>query len=318
MHPDSGFSIFHRGIVRAAIIILIRLSASALIVLSSMKTTADYTMHRLVSSILVSALTFCYSFVPNAFCFHRGKLNLFQPPNIRLLKCYRSDRTVYLLQARKRSSDDENTEEVLDDMFDPLELLPVEKKQEDEEELLEYAIDSFLRGDYDRQFSDDAPSPSPELSPGSAVEMALRALRDLDEPDMSHGAAVFQRFCLPLRRGERWGDSSRAGRDPWKEVLRGALTPSMLARRLRASEFSSLLDWTKLDVTEGAYSMERDLVGVPSIAFVNVALHFGEGIEPSLIQFTLKRMGGAWLIDTARRNQAELFVGRNQEKKKYP
>jgi hypothetical protein len=187
---------------------------------------------------------------------------------------------------------------------------------DNDERILEYAIDSFLSGGYDRSISeDDAPAPHPALSPGQTTEAALRSLRDLDDPEQpsSRGAAVFQRFCLPLRRAERWGDSSAAaGRDPWKEVLRGALTPGMFARRLRASEeFSGLLDWTALDVTEGAYSPpQRDLVGIPSTAFVNVALYFGDGgAEPSLIQFTLRRRAGVWLIDTAaRQSHNQLFL----------
>jgi hypothetical protein len=123
------------------------------------------------------------------------------------------------------------------------------------------------------------------------------------------------RFCLPLSRSERWGDSSRMGRDSWKDILRGSLTPSMLARRLRASpEFAGLLDWVKLDVTEGttAYSTTSVEPGgsFPSNrAFVNAALFFGDGMEPALIQFTLRRVGGGvWLIDTARRSQRELFI----------
>jgi hypothetical protein len=87
----------------------------------------------------------------------------------------------------------------------------------------------------------------------------------------------------------------------------------MLARRIRASEFSGLLDWTSLDVTEGAYSVQKDLVGLPSIAFVNAALYFSDGVEPSLIQFTLRRVGGVWLIDTARQNPKDLFVEKKDQ-----
>jgi len=185
-----------------------------------------------------------------------------------------------------------------------------------DDEILGFAVDSFLRGDYDREFAEDAPAPHPGLSPGAVVDSALRSLRDLDDPEPSHGAAVLMRFCLPLSRGERWGgntdSTSRRDRDPWKEIMREALTPSMLARRIRASEiFSCLLDWKALDVTEGAFGMERDVVGNPGIAFVNAALYFGDGFEPVLIQFTLRRMGGVWLITTARKNPKELFVGAN-------
>jgi hypothetical protein len=185
------------------------------------------------------------------------------------------------------------------------------EEDQDEDEILGYAIDSFLRGDYNQQFADDAPSPRPGLSPGATVEAGLRSLRDLNSPHPSHGAAVLLRFCLPLTRSERWGDASRLFRDPWKEILRGSLTPSMLARRLRASpEFSGLLDWVKLDVTEGAaYATTAEPGSFPSRAFVNAALFFGDGMEPSLIQLTLRRVGGGvWLIDTARRSQRELFI----------
>lgn len=83
----------------------------------------------------------------------------------------------------------------------------------------------------------------------------------------------------------------------------------MLARRIRASEiFSGLLDWSKLDVTEGAYAGEKDLIGVPSVAFVNAALYFEDGMEPTLIQFSLRRIGGVWLIDTARKSDKKLFM----------
>lgn len=180
-----------------------------------------------------------------------------------------------------------------------------------DEQLLEYSIDSFLRGEYDRQFADDAPAPHPGLTPQTTVESALRSLRQLDDPEPSHGAAVFMRFCCPLSRNERWG-GSRNKMGAWKELVRGAITPSMLARRLRASKFSCLLDWVSLDVTEGAYSVQRHdgiELGVPSsLAFVNAALYFGEGIEPILVQFTLRKINGVWLIDFARLSQMDLFV----------
>lgn len=214
--------------------------------------------------------------------------------------------------ARKAAAhEDGEDEDSITDSFNSKDSTPLDS-QVQEEDLLGYAIDSFLRGDYNLQFADDAPAPHPGLSPGSTIETCLRSLRQLDSPGASHGAAVLMRFCVPLSRGERWGDSTRAGRDPWKEILRGALTPSILARRIRASEYSGLLDWNNLDVTEGAYSLEKDLVGLPSIAFVNVALFFGDGIEPSLIQFTLRRVGGVWLIDTARHSQKGLFMKKNE------
>jgi hypothetical protein len=64
-----------------------------------------------------------------------------------------------------------------------------------------------------------------------------------------------------------------------------------------------------MDVTEGAFTSDRDLVGLPSIAYVNAALFFEEDSEPILFQFKLQRVGGgSWMIDTIRRSQKELFV----------
>ena len=185
---------------------------------------------------------------------------------------------------------------------------------EGSDEFLEYAIDSFLRGDYAYQFASDAPLPSPTLTAGETVDVALRALRKLDEPEPAHGAAVMLRFCIPLTRAEKWDDRLN---EPWKEVLRGSLTPEMFAKRIRSSPFAGLLDWTKLDVTEGTTTTGSSellddtsvMVGTPRLAFVNAALYFGNGMEPTLFQFTLRRMnGGIWMIDTARQSQKELFV----------
>jgi hypothetical protein len=80
----------------------------------------------------------------------------------------------------------------------------------------EAAMDSFLRGDYHKSFSSDA-GPHPGLGPGDTVQAALTALRDREEGS-DHGAAVFLRFCAPLKRGERWGGGTVP--NPWKEVLR--------------------------------------------------------------------------------------------------
>jgi hypothetical protein len=174
--------------------------------------------------------------------------------------------------------------------------------------LLDYSIDSFLSGDYDRSFADDAAAPLPGLTPFATLDAALRALRQLDDPEPSHGAAVLLRFCAPLSRGERWGGSPSSGRDQWKELLRGALTPTMFARRIRASEqFSGLLDWTKLDVTEGATG-KNDLEGVPSVTYVNAALYFEDGMEPTLMQFKLSRLDGVFLIDSVIRSAKKLFM----------
>ena len=185
-------------------------------------------------------------------------------------------------------------------------------ESEDGSDFVEYSIDSFLRGEYDRRFADDAPAPHPGLTPQKTVESAVRSLRQLDDPEPSHGAAVLMRFCSPLSRNERWGDS-RGKLSDWKGVLRGAITPSMLARRIRASKFSCLLDWDRLDVTEGTYSIQRDdglELGVPSsVAYVSAALHFeAANVEPVLVQFTLRKINGVWLIDSAQLSQKDLFV----------
>ena len=84
----------------------------------------------------------------------------------------------------------------------------------------------------------------------------------------------------------------------------------MLARRLRASPFSGLLDWERLDVTEGlAIPSTRLELGVgTTIAFVSAACFFGDGVEPNIIQFTLKKEAGAWLIDTAVVSRRDWFV----------
>ena len=172
----------------------------------------------------------------------------------------------------------------------------------------EASIDSFLEGDYSQPFADDAPAPHPGLTPSETLECALRSLRRMDEPYDSHGAAVFMRFCMPLTNSERWGLSSEL--DPWKTILRGALSPNMLARQLRASSaFATLLDWTRIDVSEGfAIPSERLELGVgTTLAFVNAALYFEEG-EPSIIQFNLRKIGGAWLIDDAVVSKRDWFV----------
>ena len=218
--------------------------------------------------------------------------------------------------------------------------------ENDAELLLEYSIDSFLRGDYDRTFAEDAASPLPGLSPSDTVDAALRSLRDMDEPEPSHGAAVLLRFCVQLGRGERWGtdnnnnsnsnsnsnsktsntakgqqrnNKSSKYSSSWKELLRGALTPTMLARRLRASEdFSGLLDWIKLDVTEGVLGGQKEQQSSFSsqnsnsyIAFVNAALYFDKNNQspPELYQFKLAKMlGGVWLIDSVQRSPSSLFA----------
>ena len=201
-----------------------------------------------------------------------------------------------------------------------------------QDQLLDYSITAFLSGEYDRDFAEDAPAPNPLLTPQDVISSVLQSLRQLDDPEPSHGAAVLMRFCVPLSRGERWGDSSsfsinsnNSGRDGksrgasnpklrFKEILRGAITATMLARRLRSSELSVLLDWTSIDVSEGVYSVQRDdgvEIGVPSssaLAFVNAALYFEDGVEPTLVQFTLRKINNVWLIDSAHISQKKLFA----------
>jgi len=120
------------------------------------------------------------------------------------------------------------------------------KRDQEKRSLLEEAsIDSFLRGEYDCPFSEDSPAPHPGFSPSQTIDAALRSLRALDDPYPSHGAAVFGGFVSPLLRSERWGTYTKQNDEnySWKEVLRGALTPMMLAQRLRgSSDFSILLD----------------------------------------------------------------------------
>jgi hypothetical protein len=187
----------------------------------------------------------------------------------------------------------------------------------------EYSIDSFLRGEYDGPFAEDAAAPHPELSPSETVESALWSLRQLDIPERYHGAAVFMRFLAPLARSERWGGGSVSAVDwnPWKEIVRGSLTPTMLAGRMRASrEFAVLLDWDKMDVTEGVggEGSGGDVLGsMGMMAFVNVALFFAtedrKVVEPCMMQFQLKKVSGVWLVENVRSSKKEWFL---EEKKK--
>lgn len=195
----------------------------------------------------------------------------------------------------KSSSDGEDDER--ERMLEFLEALDRRKS----DELLEYSIDSFLRGDY-VVLAEDAPAPFPGLSPTQTVDVALRALRDLDEPEASHGAAVLLRFCLPLRKGERWsgvaGDATGAA---WKNLLRGSLTPTMLARRLRSSDdFAPLLDWDKL-VVEDEKTTEEKVTS--DIAFVTTKLFFndlsGDLKQLETFCFQVRRFNGVWMIETA-------------------
>ena len=259
--------------------------------------------------------------------------------------------------------------------------------------LLQYSIDSFLSGQYDRPFKEDAPAPLPDLTAVQTVDAALRALREMDvvvskygggtgknrdedkydrelnddddTHSISHGAAVLLRFCAPLSRAERWGLSS-AGTvvnsdsgmntehsdhiggeikkqpfDSWKELMRGSLTPHMLAKRIRCSQdFSGLLDWEQLDVSLSSptttQQLEKDCdddrstgssnrVDVDSVLYYsdNKSVHDNsqkrtynrrekaQSTESNaaefrdVIRFHMVRLNGVWLIESAEKTTSK-------------
>lgn len=168
-------------------------------------------------------------------------------------------------------------------------------------------------------------------------------------------------YCLPLTRTERYSSSSTStgtlGGEgsqqkssssssntenkfySWKEIMRGSITPKMFLARIRSSDFSALLDWTNISVTEGlSISMggtamnedeelltgeeeegdeeddidddeqERDFsMRHKTYAYVNAAVFFEDGIEPLIIQFSLRKVMGRWLIDNALICKTEWF-----------
>jgi hypothetical protein len=250
----------------------------------------------------------------------------------------------------------------------------------DDDAFLEYSIDSFLRGDYysyyDRPntLEEDeegyAVAPLPGLSPSATVEQALQVLRKATtttNDSSCQAATCFLRFCVPLRRRERWSpplpstfsfsssptrnNNTNKNRKPnatvWKELLRGSLTPTMFLRRLRASpDLSILLDWNKLDVTEGTImstGKEEDSALEDSVTVVNVAMYVdldgtGTGSDknkalkkrridsistftvngsspppatttttPEMLQIQLNRVGGVWLIESIQHKPKNLF-----------
>ena len=157
------------------------------------------------------------------------------------------------------------------------------------------AVDSFLKGEGEAFEIDgnDIPVPREDQSPGETLEDALHALRNRP----SDGTKIFlTKYCLPLKRSERMNGAS----NDFREIIRVSTTPKIFATNLRASPFGILLDWKNFSLIEG-FSQ------VVSIAFVNVALFFEEGSSPSIVQFTLRKSGTIWLIDTATLSKQELF-----------
>lgn len=234
-----------------------------------------------------------------------------QRPTVPAMKDYRSHSNaakVFILSAAEETNSNDNNNKK--DASTDAELF-----------LLEYSIDSFLRGEYERTFSEDAAAPFPGLSPSDTVDEALRSLRDLDEPEPSHGAAVFLRFCAELGKGERWGTSGSAS-PMWTELLRGALTPTMLARRIRASEeFSSLLDWKRLEVAsvEGSKT-ETAVFRNVNVACVKASLFFDESSSsPDVYRFNLAKMlGGVWLIESVQKEKSSLAATKQPGQSKNP
>jgi len=49
---------------------------------------------------------------------------------------------------------------------------------------------------------------------------------------------------------------------------------------------------------------------------VNAAMFFGEGIEPSMVQFKLKKTNGVWLINDALVSKKEMFIDEGEVQKK--
>lgn len=207
-----------------------------------------------------------------------------------------------------------------------------EEEERQRRERLEAQMDAFLNGEDENDLWWEAEraviKPNIVLSPSETVEISLRELRKYEEKDDdTHGilsdtderrrknqyiaSTTFARFLAPLSRSERWGMSHK--KDPWKEVLRSTefLTPFLLVRRLRSSPFYVLLDWETLSVTDGlslSTTTTTSSSPAPNVAFVNAALFFGEGVEPCLVQFRLKKhTHGFWLIDHATISKKDLF-----------
>jgi len=206
-----------------------------------------------------------------------------------------------------------------------------EQMQKFLEDIEESNIDSFLRGDYDRPFAEDASAPHPGIiEPRQMLEIALKDLRALNDPELNHGAAVFLRFCLPLSRNERWGGGGGGGGgsnhstiSAWKEILRGALTPNMFAKRIEASrDYNILLHWQRMNINQDTSNINHrkksksNYFGSSSTTkLVNVQFYLEDRndddddeeeeedkLEPNkaiIIQFVIQKHNGVWLIEDA-------------------
>jgi len=75
-----------------------------------------------------------------------------------------------------------------------------------------------------------------------------------------------------------------------------------------------------LTVTQGLsvrLSAREEIPGIGStLAYVNAAMFFGEGIEPSMVQFKLKKTNGVWLINDALVSKKEMFIDEGEVQKK--
>lgn len=231
-------------------------------------------------SFSIQVFTAC-AFLPSQIIIPNHRFRRFQP-NHYLPKIFAAADEEDLYQDDFSDFDDDDDDK--DDSF---------SNMDDGKKLLDFAIDSFLRGDYESNFAEDAPAPHPGLTPRETVLAALHSLRNLNDPEPSHGAAVWMRFCVPLSRGERWGSEAPGS---FKDILRGALTPTMLARRIRVSQFSCLLEFDHVDVTKGAFARDDSIIGTSSVVALTAALYLAKG-PPILVQFMLRKINGVWLID---------------------
>jgi len=219
-------------------------------------------------------------------------------------------------------------------------------------------IDAFLgisvESHDNRQLMTGDEQTSANSSPNKVVRVALEILRTAGDRQqlLENGndqaaleaAQNFLDLCAPLTRSVLWGMGPHSR--PWLEILRGSLHPNMFLNRLRESqEYSILLNWDMLSVTEGYQQYSASIVeekeednddvddeeepqhyfqrnaGI-SIAFVNVALFQHnqvpgmESAAPTLIQFQLKKSAsgdkakaqGRWFIDNAVISKKDLFI----------